>query len=144
MRLLAWCSAVALLGGWAVPAEAQLSRETLVDDTGYGTTLIHNGSPDVLDVQVDLRHGTVTRDSITLGARADAVVSPGRFQLAPGESQVVRLLVREPLPADSVRRLGTVMTPRAARGVTVVGEGTGGTSAELRLATRFITKVRRR
>ena len=144
MRLLAWCSAVALLGGWAVPAEAQLSRETLVDDTGYGTTLIHNGSPDVLDVQVDLRHGTVTRDSITLGARADAVVSPGRFQLAPGESQVVRLLVREPLPADSVLRLVTVMTPRAARGVTVVGEGTGGTSAELRLATRFITKVRRR
>ncbi|HLS47833.1 MAG TPA: hypothetical protein VK012_04895, partial [Gemmatimonadales bacterium] len=96
-------------------------------------------SAEVLDVEVELRHGAVTKERIDLGERVKAVVSPSRFQLAPGESQLVRLLLREPLAADSVIRLVTTLTPRDAR---EISRTDGGAAAQLRFATRLVTRVR--
>lgn len=138
MRLLL---GVALLALAASPAGAQVSSETVLDSAGYATTMVQNGSAEVLDVDVELRHGTVTKDRIELGERVNAVVSPSRFRLAPGEAQLVRLLVREPLAADSVVRLVTTLTPRDAREVGRTGEGA---VAQLRFATRLVTRVRAR
>jgi P pilus assembly chaperone PapD len=130
---------VAILAMAASQAGAQVSSETVLDSAGYATTMVQNGSAEVLDVEVELRHGAVTRDRIDLGERVEAVVSPSRFRLAPGESQLVRLLVREPLAADSVVRLVTTLTPRDAR---EVSRTEGGAVAQLRFATRLVTRVR--
>lgn len=136
--------AVALLGG-ARPAAAQLDSETLLDSAGYATTLVHNRSPGIVDVEVELRHGSVTAERIELGDRVNALVSPGRFQLAPGESQVVRLLVRERLASDSVLRLVTTLTPKEARELPPAdSDSVSGARARLFYATRLITKVRSR
>lgn len=123
----------------ASQASAQVSSETVLDSTGYATTMVRNNSAEVLDVEVELRHGAVTKERIDLGERVKAVVSPSRFQLAPGESQLVRLLLREPLAADSVVRLVTTLTPRDAR---EISRTDGGAAAQLRFATRLVTRVR--
>ena len=136
MRLLL---GMALLALAASQASAQVSSETVLDSTGYGTTMVQNGSTEMLGVEVELRHGTVTKDRIELGERVNAVVSPSRFRLAPGEAQLVRLLLREPLAADSVVRLVTTLTPRDAR---EVSRTEAGAVAQLRFATRLVTKVR--
>lgn len=127
--------------GLAGPAAAQVDAETLLDESGYGVARIHNASGDVVDVDVELRHGSVTRDSVSLRARLDGLVTPSRFHLAPGESQTIRILVRERLEPGSVARLVTTLTPRAA-----VARSDTATGAEARLifATRLITKVRAR
>lgn len=130
---------VAMLALAASQAGAQVSSETVLDSTGYATTMVQNSSAEVVDVEVELRHGSVSRDRIDLGERVEAVVSPSRFRLAPGESQLVRLLLREPLAADSVVRLVTTLTPRDAR---EVGRTGGGAVAQLRFATRLVTRVR--
>src|SRR5690606_662935 len=88
---------IVVLAMAASQASAQVSSETVLDSTGYATTMVQNGSAEVLDVEVELRHGSVTKERVELGERVPAVVSPSRFQLAPGESQLVRLLLREPL-----------------------------------------------
>jgi hypothetical protein len=127
--------------GLAGPAAAQVDAETLLDESGYGVARIHNASGDVVDVDVELRHGSVTRDSVSLRARLDGLVTPSRFHLAPGETQTIRILVRERLAPGSVARLVTTLTPRAA-----VARSDTATGAEARLifATRLITKVRAR
>ena len=117
-------------------AAAQVNNETRLDSAGYATTLIQNSSPEIVDVEIELRHGSVSKEGVNLGETVNAVVSPSRFQLGPGESQLVRLLLREPLASDSVVRLVTTLTPRAARPVR-----SGGVSAQLHFATRLITKV---
>src|SRR5690606_12318120 len=86
----------------AGPASAQVDAETLLDESGYGVARIYNASGDIVDVELELRHGSVTRDSVSLRERLDALVTPGRFHLAPGETQTVRLLVRERLAAGAV------------------------------------------
>ena len=125
----------------ARPATAQIDAETLLDGSGYGVARIHNASADIVDVAVELRHGTVSPEAVTLGDRLDALVSPASFHLAPGETQTVRILVRERLPADSVVRLVTTLTPRV--GPSNDDDATAA-STRLVLATRLVTRVRSR
>lgn len=133
-------------------AAAQVSNETFLDSTGYATTMVQNQSPEIVDVEIELRHGTVSAKEVTLGEAVKAVVSPSRFQLAPGESQLVRLLVREPLAADSVLRLVTTFTPIAAREVrerpaasdSATAATATGATARIFFASRLITKVKTR
>lgn len=123
---------------------AQSFSETLLDSAGYGTTIVSNHSPEMVDIVVELRHGWVSGDSIALAQPAVALVSPSQFELAPGESQLIRLLLREPLPSDSVLRLVTTTTPQAARAVGKADDDTAtGVRTRIFYATRIITKVRR-
>ena len=95
-------------------AAAQVNNETRLDSAGYATTLIQNSSPEIVDVEIELRHGSVSKEGVNLGETVNAVVSPSRFQLGPGESQLVRLLLREPLASDSVVRLVASMSSTPA------------------------------
>lgn len=124
----------------------QVSAETVLDADGYGSARVHNPSAEVVDVVVELRHGSVTTESIALGSAVNAVVSPPRFALGPGETQTLRLLVHERLARDSVLRLVATMTPRRSAAASDGGGGgwtdrRPGARARLVFATRFVTRV---
>lgn len=124
---------------------AQVSLETVLDADGYGSARVRNPSAEIVDVVIELRHGRVTPEEITLGAAVHAVVSPERFALAPGESQTLRLLVRERVARDAVLRLVATLTPRRSTPLPTGRPGqtdsTSGAQARLVFATRFITRV---
>lgn len=122
----------------AAPAPAQVAAETALDADGYGTARVRNLSAEIVDVVVELRHGTVAESGIELGPKVSAVVSPERFVLGPGETQTLRLLVREPLHPDSVLRLVTTLTPQPPP---AAADTVPGPRARLIYATRFITRV---
>jgi P pilus assembly chaperone PapD len=130
-----------LCGIVAEPAAAQVAAETALDADGYGTARVRNASAEIVDVVVELRHGTVAESGIELGPRASAVVSPERFVLGPGETQTLRLLVRAPLHPDTVLRLVTTLTPQPPP---PAADTAPGPRAQLIYATRFVTRVVRR
>lgn len=127
------------------PVRAQVSLETVLDADGYGSARVRNPSAEIVDVVIELRHGRVTAEEIALGPAVNAVVSPERFALAPGESQTLRLLVRERVARDAVLRLMATLTPRRSTPVPTGRPGrpdsTSGAQARLVFATRFITRV---
>jgi P pilus assembly chaperone PapD len=81
---------------------------------GSATTPVRNNAPEAMRVLVDLRHGTVERGAVVLGPEVRAIVSPPTFTLASGETQLLRIRVQEAVPAGTVLRLRTCLTPLAA------------------------------
>ena len=124
----------------AIPADAQIAPETLLDARGYASTMVQNRGTDVVDVTVELRYGSVSEAGVQLGESVDALVSPAEFMLAPGDVQTVRILVREKLQPAEVVRLVTTIVPRSAAPVTPAAPEAGA-EARLTFATRLVTKV---
>lgn len=141
VRILAALSLAALVAvATGRPAAAQIAPETHLDSRGYAATMLHNRGAEVLDVTVELRHGSVTNDKVELGEAVDALISPAAFKLAPDETQTIRILVREELPPGGVVRLVTTLTPRAVEPPPTAAPVTEA-QARLTFATRLITKV---
>lgn len=128
---------LALLVAAPAVAAAQVESGTRLDAKGYGVTRVHNASPSIVDVAVELRRPGPADSALALGAAVQSMISPSRFHLAPGETQTVRILARETVEPGSELRLVTTLTPRAATQV----EPTRGTGAQLVLVTRLISTV---
>lgn len=99
---------------------------------GQGTTTVRNPSREPLAVTVALVHDTATQDHI--GRPVRALVAPRAFTLQPGETQTVRIRLREAVPpmirlVTTFRAVDTAPAP-ADRPV-----------ARLVLETRLVSKV---
>ena len=104
---------------------------------GYAKTTLWNRSTELLRVSVEPRHGEVVDGNVQLGAPVDAIVSPRLFQFGPGETQTLRILVRERLAPGAVLRLVTLFEPVVPETPTKPNE----VVTRLDFATRYITKV---
>jgi len=105
---------------------------------GYAKTTLWNRSAELVRVSVELRHGEVVDGKVQLGSLVDAVVSPRVFQFGPGETQTLRILVRERVEAGAVLRLVTLFEPVVPE---KPAEHPNGVVTRLNFATRYITKV---
>jgi len=120
----------------------QVAAVVLLNGQGDATIPIRNPARESVTVTVALFHGDTVAGQVRLGALVAALLSPDSVTLAPGERQVVRLRVREPLVSGTVWRLVTTFTPRdrAPDGRTVRHPETTAV-ARLIVVTRLITKV---
>jgi len=105
---------------------------------GYAKTTLWNRSTERMRVSVELRHGEVVDGKVQLGSPVDAVVSPRVFQLGPGETQTLRILVRESFEPGTVLRLVTLFEAVVPE---TPPERPTGVVTRLDFATRYITKV---
>lgn len=133
-------AAVALLATlfFSRDAGAQVSGFVdIMDD--QGRALVRNTSPHPVRVTVALWESDETGESVQLVRAARANVWPTEFELAPGETQTVRVtLVADSYAAGTVLRLETRMIPRPP----AVRQAGDGVSASFVLATRVLSKVR--
>jgi len=141
---LRWWPAFLLAAGlWATLATVLLGQVPSTVDLRNGqvaSTIIRNPSPvETLTVAVELRERFVAGGRVTVGRAIDALVSPARFTLAPGEVQTVRLRLREPVAPGTVLGLVTTFAP-ASVDAAAPGSDTAPV-ARLVLVTRLITKV---
>lgn len=90
-------------------------------------------------VTIALHHGSVVGQQVVLEREVEALVAPATFTLAPGESQTVRIRVRETQSSGTVLRLVTTFTPSAADAPAPGSESAP--VARVIMATRLITKV---
>lgn len=94
---------------------------------------------ETLTVTVELRERFVAGGAVTTGRQIRALVAPATFTLGPGEQQVVRLRLREPVAPGTILALVSTWTPTLAD-VPAVGSETTAV-ARLVLQTRLIGKV---
>lgn len=124
----------------AAPATAQVASVLTLGAAGEVTTLVRNPSVvEAVRVTIALHHGSVVDKQVVLEREVGALVAPATFTLTPGESQTVRIRVREAVPAGTVLRLVTTFTPTAAD-APAPGSETAPV-ARVIMATRLITKV---
>jgi hypothetical protein len=102
-------AAVALPFLCAARLHAQVQPVVWLDRHGAATSLVRNPSPGAQTVTVELRGPLPALDGVR------ALVAPAAFLLAPGETQVVRLKVRDAVAPGTVLRLRTCLTPVAPR-----------------------------
>ena len=79
-------------------------------DHGQATTIVRNPARESMQVTVKLHFGV----GANLDREVRALVSPSAFTLAPGETQTLRLKLREPVAPNTVLRLLTCLTPTSA------------------------------
>jgi len=111
---------------------------TLVN--GQAATIVRNPGREPLAVTVELRQRFVANGQVTVGREVGALVAPTSFTLAPGETQTVRLRLKEPVPPGTTLGLVVTLTPVAG----VDSRSTApvlGAAAHVTLVTRLISKV---
>lgn len=81
---------------------------------GQASTIVRNPAVETLRVGVTLHHATQTGSVVTLDREARALVAPATFVLAPGETQTVRIRMREHVPPGTTLRLRTCFVPEDA------------------------------
>jgi len=130
-----------MLVGLTVRAHGQVPSTLDVRVGRVTSTIVRNPSPvETLTVAIELRERFVAGGTVTVGRRVDALVSPATFVLAPGETQTVRLRLREPVAPGTVLGLVVTFTPTS---VDAAAPGSDTVPiARLVLVTRLITKVR--
>lgn len=119
----------------AAPARAQVAAVTDMKDD-IAAIIVHNPSARTMTVEVALHHGSVQDEKLVLGAVVNAIVGPASFQLAPGSTQTVRAMLREPVEPGTVLRIVTTLTP-----VFEQQDGDERPRGQIVLATRLITKL---
>lgn len=139
-RLARCGAAIAVLFGLIVsrPAAAQVSGIIDVRDN-QARALVRNTSAHPIRVTVALWESDETGERVQLVRMAQSNVWPNEFELAPGETQTVRItLAVDTYVAGTVLRLETRMIPLrpAAR------QADTGVNAGFVLATRVLSKVR--
>jgi len=139
-RLARCVAAIAVLLTLLVsrPAAAQVSGIVDVRDN-QARALVRNTSAHPIRVTVALWESDETGERVQLVRPAQSNVWPNEFELAPGETQTVRItLAVDTYVAGTVLRLETRMIPirPAAR------QADAGVNAGFVLATRVLSKVR--
>lgn len=130
LGLLVWIFAIigvrSLLGQVTAVAEIR---------NGVGEIFVGNPSKSPLAITVQLyRDATTDSSAVVLGPLVSALVSPATFTLQAGESQIVRVRLREPVAPGELLRVVTILDPR------VVVDTTPG--LQVTVVTRLITKAR--
>jgi len=129
-----------LVVGLTVRAHGQVPSTLDVRAGQVTSTIVRNPSPvETLTVAIELRERFVAGGAVTVGRRIDALVSPATFVLAPGETQTVRLRLREPVASGTVLAFVVTFTPTFAD-APAPGSDTAPV-ARLVLVTRLISKV---
>ena len=129
---------LAVLAFTARPAHGQVAIEVPLSN-GAGTTFIRNSSRHTQQVTVALHHGHVATQAdgaryVALEREVVALVAPAAFVLRPGESQIVRLKLREAVALGTTLRLVSTFTPLTDTTAVMIG-------ARLVQVTRFIAKA---
>lgn len=108
---------------------------------GEATTIVRNPAHEPYTITVELRERFVADGTVTVGRAINALVAPGAFTLAPGETQTVRIRLRPraPVAPGTVLALVTTFTPTSADAPTPGSETTA--VARIVLVTRLISKV---
>jgi len=105
---------------------------------GEAATPVRNPSREAVTVTVALVRDAATADRV--GDPVRALISPARFTLAQGESQLVRLRLKEPFPPGTLLRAVWTFTP-----IDAVAPAPGSETAAVArivIVTRFVSKVR--
>lgn len=139
-RLTRCGAAVALLLGLFAPGPVAAQVSGIVDiRDDNGRALVRNTSAQPVRVTAALWESDETGERVRLVRAAQANVWPAEFELAPGETQTVRLtLTAGSYAAGTVLRLETRMIPIRA----VAQQADAGVNAGFLLATRVLSKVR--
>ncbi len=104
---------------------------------GDAAVPVRNPSREPVTVTVALVRDTATADRI--GRPVRALLSPASFTLAPGETQTVRLRLKEPAPPGTLLRAVWTFTPIDGP-APALGSETAAV-ARLVIVTRFVSKV---
>ena len=88
-------------------------------------------------ISFELRHGTIERGAVMLGREVIAVISPREVTLRSGETQTIRILLREVVPHGTVLRFVVTFVPAPTPPV----PGEPGVSITLTTVTRLIGKA---
>lgn len=139
--LYRWIGHIILLGALGAiaapdPATAQVSGTVDIRDS-RGQALVRNSTLGSVRVEVALWESNEAREGVELVRRANGNVWPTAFDLAPGERQVVRVLLSDDsYAAGAVLRLETRLVPHQP-----TQHADGNVSARILLATRILSKV---
>lgn len=124
---------------WAATAQGQVPLEARLSPEGHAVVLVRNPTASPWSVEAGGVFEQLPDSGVViLGRQLDALVTPGRFRLQPGESQIVRLIVREPIDGERTYRLEIVVTD----GHQEVDTESEAVRAVLVLATRYLVKMR--
>ena len=135
-RCAARLAVPALLLFAAAPLAAQVTGVVEVRN-GLASALVRNPSPRPVRVEVALWESDEGAERVELVRPARGNVWPTAFELEPGETQVVRLLLpAEAYHSDTVLRMVTRMVP-----VAPPPDPARTTNARIVLATRVLSKV---
>lgn len=136
-RSLVAAATVLVLGLLPRPSIAQVPVSVEIRD-GAGQALVRNPSLKDIRVEVALWDSDESGDRVRLLRESRASLWPTAFELAPGESQVVRILVEDGIhPVGTLLRLETRLIP-----VEPAPEAEGeGATARITLVTRVLSKV---
>ncbi|HSM36075.1 MAG TPA: hypothetical protein VK837_06725 [Longimicrobiales bacterium] len=119
-------------------AGAQVSSVAEVID-GHGSAVVRNGSGSLVRVDVALWESDETSRPLRLLKEARANLWPVSFELAPGESQVVRISIgRDAYPDGTLLRLETRLVPAPPM---PAEEGESQRAVQVILTTRMLSKV---
>jgi P pilus assembly chaperone PapD len=105
---------------------------------GEAATPVRNPAPAPMAVTVALYTQDTTRTD-RVGRPVGSIVAPSSFLLGPGETQTVRLRLRETFPPGTVLRLVTTYTP-ADTPSHRIGAETAAVS-QVVIVTRLVTKA---
>jgi P pilus assembly chaperone PapD len=120
--------------------DAQVPPQIELRNGQVTTTIIRNPSQETLSVTVELRERHVAGSTVTTGREIQALVSPSLCTLAPGETQTVRIRLREAVASGTVLGLVTTFTPSMADAPAPGSDSAP--VARLILQTRIVSKAR--
>ena len=127
-----------------IPLLAQVAATLALIPGTPTATLVGNPTDHALRVEIALHTGDIdsATGDLTLGDPvANALITPASFTLAPGRTQVIRLLLRERRKPGTILRLVTTFTPLEASTPVPTGGGDATTIARVAIVTRLVSKV---